>query len=280
MWGRGRTTILAIGAFVATVGIAAGALGYWTGSGAGAATATLDSSQALDLSPGSPSTQVSPGRSAGVATVASNPNPYPVEISSISLDVEPGFERLRRRRRSRRLCSDARVHCPDERRRRLDGSGKGRLDARHAPDRDARRLDHGARCIQRLSGRRLHGLFGGGGLMLRRPGLRAGARHDGRPGPYDSCAGVLDRGTRRSTARHRGRCRGERRPGIGAGRQSRGQLQRPRRLEPEHDVRRERRRSLSRQALRRGHRRASNDPLELRRNDPRDELHRGERASG
>jgi hypothetical protein len=90
---RSRTRILAIVAIAsiaAIAGIAAGAFGYWTGAGSGTGTTTLQTSQALALSPGTPSTQISPGRIGGVATVASNPNPYPVKISAISLDAGQG----------------------------------------------------------------------------------------------------------------------------------------------------------------------------------------------
>jgi hypothetical protein len=66
------------------------ALAYWTGAGSGAGTTTLDNPQALTLSPGTPSTNVSPGASAAVATVASNPNLYTVHITSISLDTAQG----------------------------------------------------------------------------------------------------------------------------------------------------------------------------------------------
>ena len=66
------------------------ALAYWTGAGSGAGTTTLPNPQALTLSPGTPSTNVSPGASAAVATVASNPNLYTVHITSISLDTAQG----------------------------------------------------------------------------------------------------------------------------------------------------------------------------------------------
>jgi hypothetical protein len=85
-----RTKAVAIGGAIATIAIAAVAFGYWTGPASGTATTTLHSSQALAVSRGSPDTQIAPGRSAAVLTIASNSNPYPVEISSISLDVGQG----------------------------------------------------------------------------------------------------------------------------------------------------------------------------------------------
>jgi hypothetical protein len=66
------------------------AIGYWSGTGSGTAATTLGNPQGLTLGPGTPSTRLSPGTSAAVATVASNPNPYPVQISSISLDTAAG----------------------------------------------------------------------------------------------------------------------------------------------------------------------------------------------
>jgi hypothetical protein len=82
---RGLTVAAAI-----VAGLIAGAVGYWTGAGAGSAATTLDNPQALTLVPGNPSTQVSPGAGSDVATVVSNPNPYQVQISSISLDTGQG----------------------------------------------------------------------------------------------------------------------------------------------------------------------------------------------
>jgi len=72
------------------IAFAASAIGYWSGAGSGSASTTLANPQVLTLSPGSPSTQVSPGATAAVATVASNPNPYTVQISSIALDTGQG----------------------------------------------------------------------------------------------------------------------------------------------------------------------------------------------
>ena len=68
----------------------AGAIGYWSAVGAGIATTTADNPESLVLNEGSPETQISPGRSAGVAALATNPNPYEVRISSISLDAGRG----------------------------------------------------------------------------------------------------------------------------------------------------------------------------------------------
>ena len=84
-----RARGLRIAAAIA-IGLTAGAIGYWTGAGSGTATTTLDNPQELSLTPGTPGNQVWPGASSDVATVASNPNPYTVQISSISLDTDQG----------------------------------------------------------------------------------------------------------------------------------------------------------------------------------------------
>jgi hypothetical protein len=72
------------------VAVVAGAIAYWSGGGSGTSSTTLDDPRALTLSPGTPATQVSPGATSAVATVATNPNPYPVEIGSITLDSGQG----------------------------------------------------------------------------------------------------------------------------------------------------------------------------------------------
>jgi hypothetical protein len=72
------------------IALTVAAVAFWSASGSGSAVATLGNPQALTLSVGTPSTQASPGASAAVAAVASNPNSYPVQVSSISLDTSLG----------------------------------------------------------------------------------------------------------------------------------------------------------------------------------------------
>lgn len=81
----GGSALVAAALFLAT-----GAVGYWTAPGSGTASATLDNPLALTMSPGTPATQMSPGTSASVAASVSNPNPYAVQISSITLDNAQG----------------------------------------------------------------------------------------------------------------------------------------------------------------------------------------------
>jgi len=87
-----RMKILIAGIAIATVAATAPAVAFWTGTGTGTATGTLDTTQALTLSPGGPGNELFPGASTSVMTVASNPNPYPVEITSILLDTGEGTD--------------------------------------------------------------------------------------------------------------------------------------------------------------------------------------------
>ena len=84
---RGRG--LKIAAAIALT-LAAGAAGYWTTTGSGAGATTLDSPQAMTWSAGTPTTQVSPGATSAVATVATNQNTNTVHVNSISLDTAQG----------------------------------------------------------------------------------------------------------------------------------------------------------------------------------------------
>jgi hypothetical protein len=86
---RHRARILKIAAPI-VLALCAVAVAYWTGTGTGSATTTLGNPLAVTLSPGTPDTQLSPDAAAAVATVASNPNPYAVQINSISLDTGQG----------------------------------------------------------------------------------------------------------------------------------------------------------------------------------------------
>jgi hypothetical protein len=71
-------------------GAAAGAFAYWNGPGTGTATTVLANTQTLSFEPGVPTAQLYPGGDTGVAIVAINPNPYFVEIGTMSLDTEAG----------------------------------------------------------------------------------------------------------------------------------------------------------------------------------------------
>lgn len=84
---RVRTLVLAT---IVAVGLAAGAFAYWTGAGEGAGTTVLGSPVQLTLSPGTAQSQLTPGGASSVAAVATNTNPYFVEIGSLALDTTAG----------------------------------------------------------------------------------------------------------------------------------------------------------------------------------------------
>jgi hypothetical protein len=71
-------------------GAAAGAFAYWNGPGTGTATTALANTETLSFEPGVPTAQLYPGGDTGVAIVAINPNPYFVEIGTMSLDTAQG----------------------------------------------------------------------------------------------------------------------------------------------------------------------------------------------
>lgn len=71
-------------------GLAAGAIAFWSASGSGSATTVLPDAQSLAFEPGIPTAQLYPGDDASVAIVATNPNPYFVDIGSLVLDTDDG----------------------------------------------------------------------------------------------------------------------------------------------------------------------------------------------
>jgi hypothetical protein len=71
---------LLIGGSVIGVAIAA-----WTTGGSGSGQASAGTAASMTISAGTPSTSLYPTASAGVAAVVSNPNPYKVHVSSVSL---------------------------------------------------------------------------------------------------------------------------------------------------------------------------------------------------
>jgi hypothetical protein len=73
-------TILLVAASAIGVAIAA-----WTTGGSGSGQASAGTAASMTISAGTPSTSLYPTASADVAAVVSNPNPYKVHVSSISL---------------------------------------------------------------------------------------------------------------------------------------------------------------------------------------------------
>jgi hypothetical protein len=66
------------------------AYAYWGSSGNGGGSGTTGTSEAVILSPGSPTAQLRPGGRANVVLDISNPNTSPVEIASLVLDTSQG----------------------------------------------------------------------------------------------------------------------------------------------------------------------------------------------
>jgi len=75
-------------ALAIAVGLAGGAFAYWQGTGSGSAVTTLADAQSLSFEPGKPTFQLFPGGDANVAIIASNPNPFFVQVGSLVLDSD------------------------------------------------------------------------------------------------------------------------------------------------------------------------------------------------
>jgi hypothetical protein len=84
-----RTRLVIIAA-VLVLGLAAGAVAFWAGSGHGNAQTRVGDPLTLVLGPGVPTAQLAPGGSANVAVVATNPNPYTVHFATLGLDTGRG----------------------------------------------------------------------------------------------------------------------------------------------------------------------------------------------
>lgn len=74
----------------ALAALAAGALAFWTGGGAGSTQARVADPLPLALSPGTPQALLFPGGNVSVSTIATNPNPYVVNVPSLELDTSAG----------------------------------------------------------------------------------------------------------------------------------------------------------------------------------------------
>jgi hypothetical protein len=70
----------------------AGSVAYaaWTVSGSGSGSASATSAVNLTLTAGTPSSALYPGASADVATSIANTNPFPVHVTSVTLDTGHG----------------------------------------------------------------------------------------------------------------------------------------------------------------------------------------------
>lgn len=84
---RASLVALLILAALATTGVASA---YWVGSGNGAGSADTGTTQAVTLSPATPTAQLYPGGQAAVEVSVTNPNPGSVRVGSLSLDTTQG----------------------------------------------------------------------------------------------------------------------------------------------------------------------------------------------
>lgn len=73
-----------------TFAAASTALAYWTTTGGGSGSGTTGNTQAITLSPGTPTAQLYPGGQGDVAVTIDNPNPFRVHIGSLSLSTGQG----------------------------------------------------------------------------------------------------------------------------------------------------------------------------------------------
>jgi hypothetical protein len=87
---KSKKRLTLFGAIVVALAVAAGAIAYWTTSGSGSASATAGTTQAVTISPASPTSALYPGGSADVAATISNPNSVAVHLPSIQLDTSQG----------------------------------------------------------------------------------------------------------------------------------------------------------------------------------------------
>ncbi len=73
-----------------TFAAASTALAYWTTTGSGSGSGTTGNTQSITLSPGTPTAPLYPGGQGDVAVRVDNPNPFRVEIGSLSLSTGQG----------------------------------------------------------------------------------------------------------------------------------------------------------------------------------------------
>ncbi|TDW93150.1 hypothetical protein EV137_0422 [Kribbella pratensis] len=83
-----RTAVLVLSTLAAVAAVTADA--YWPGSADGTAAGTAGGALSITMTAGTPTTQLSPGGSAGVALTISNPNLFGVRITALSLNTGAG----------------------------------------------------------------------------------------------------------------------------------------------------------------------------------------------
>ena len=83
--GSKKTRAVIILALVIAGSVIGVAIAAWTTGGSGSGQASAGTAASMTISAGTPSTNLYPTASADVAAVVSNPNPYKVHVSSVSL---------------------------------------------------------------------------------------------------------------------------------------------------------------------------------------------------
>ena len=83
--GSKKTRALVVLALVIAGSVIGVAIAAWTTGGSGSGQASAGTAASMTISAGTPSTNLYPTASADVAAVVSNPNPYKVHVSSVSL---------------------------------------------------------------------------------------------------------------------------------------------------------------------------------------------------
>ena len=83
--------LLAVTVAAVTVACVVGtAVGWWGGPGSGSGSAAILVPANLTLAPATPTTPLYPGAGGDVAVSIANPNPFPVDVSSLELDATQG----------------------------------------------------------------------------------------------------------------------------------------------------------------------------------------------
>src|SRR5881409_3544340 len=80
-----KNRLIAISVLVIAGSIIGVAIAAWTTGGSGSGQAAAGSAASMTISAGTPSSSLYPTTSADVAATISNPNPYKVNVSSVSL---------------------------------------------------------------------------------------------------------------------------------------------------------------------------------------------------
>jgi hypothetical protein len=81
---------IALGGALLVLALSAAAFGYFTASGSGSGTASVDEADPVSFEATAPTASLYPGTSADVAVKITNPNPFRVHVPSLVLDTGMG----------------------------------------------------------------------------------------------------------------------------------------------------------------------------------------------